>query len=326
MDKGKFVISLDFEMHWGFFDKRTLDDCKAQLSNIQTVIDKLLQMSQQYNSSITFATVGKMFGKDKDETTKYMPLRKPNYGNRALCAYDLFNSIAIDDQKFYFARDLIIKIKNDPLHEVCTHTFSHYYCYEYGQNTEDFKEDLASAIAIANNLDITTKSIVFPRNQILRNYLDVCEALGIETYRGHCKINFYDDFHKMKLKKYTMIILRQMDTYFNISGSNSFKLEDYNSKEAKLINIPASQFLRPYNSKLKFMETLKVDRIKNAMTKAAKRNEVYHLWWHPHNFANNMEENFKNLSDILQHYNTLNKMYNFESITMEKLGKEYRNS
>lgn len=326
MKNGKFVISLDFEMHWGFFDIKTLDECRSQLSNISMVIDKLLQLSQQYNTSITFATVGKMFAKDKSEVLKYIPDRMPDYRNSKLNAYNLLNNIAAIDQEFYFAQDLIKKIKADTLHEIGTHTFCHYYCYESGQNIEDFKEDLTSAIAIANNLDITIKSIVFPRNQVQKNYLQACEDLGIETYRGNCWFNFSNDARKLKLKEYGLVAIRVLDTYFNISGSNSFKLDDYNSKNSKLINIPASRFLRPYHSQLKFMEGLKVNRIKKGMTQAAKRNEVYHLWWHPHNFANNIEENFKNFSDILQHYAALNTKYNFESITMQRLGGDYRSS
>lgn len=326
MNNGKFVISLDFEMHWGFFDKRALDDSRSQLLNIHKVIDRLLQISKTYNVSITFATVGFLMAKDKEESMAYLPEKKPQYNNRVLDAYRLLNNIAPADQQFYFASDLVHEIHKDALHEIGTHTFSHYYCYEKGQTPQDFKDDLASAIAIANKLGVATKSIVFPRNQVLNDYLNVCEELGIETYRGHCKFNLYDDFREIKIKKYAMMVLRKFDSYFNISGSNSFKLEDYNSKTNTLINIPASRFLPPHNSKLKFMEPFKVDRIKKAMTKAAKRNEVYHLWWHPHNFANNLEENFMNLSEILQHYDTLKKTYNFESITMKKLGEDYRNS
>jgi len=326
INNGKFVISLDFELHWGFFDNRPLDDCRQQLSNINVVIDKLLYLSHLYNVSITFATVGKMFAKDKSEALKYLPRRKPNYKNTALNAYKLLNNISEDDQKFYFAQELIKKIETEKLHEICTHTFCHYYCYEIGQSIEDFKEDLMSAIAIAKDSGIATKSIVFPRNQVKESYLQVCEDLGIETYRGNCWFNFSNNARKLKLKEYGLVTLRVLDTYFNISGSNTFTLDTYNSKCSKLINIPASRFLRPYNSQLKFMEKLKINRVKKSMTKAAKRNEVYHLWWHPHNFANNIEENFKNFSDILKHYNSLKDRYNFESITMQKLGDEFRNS
>ena len=324
MKNGKFVISLDFELHWGFFDNRTLEDCRSQLLNINTVIDKLLQMSKEYNTSITFATVGMLFAKDKETVLDYVPKLKPNYTNKALDSYELLRGIEQKDQMIYFAQELVKNIENDPLHEVGTHTFCHYYCHEKGQNIQDFKADIESAIAIAKALNIETKSIVFPRNQVQQDYLKVCEDLGIETYRGNCWFNFNNDARKLILKEYGLILLRVVDSYFNISGSNSFKLKDHNTKDAKLINIPASRFLRPYNSRLKFIESLKVRRIKKAMTKAAKRNEVYHLWWHPHNFANNIEENFKNYSSILKHYKKLNVKYNFESITMQKLGEQYR--
>ncbi len=55
------------------------------------------------------------------------------------------------------------------------------------------------------------------------------------------------------------------------------------------------------------------------MTYAAKNNQVYHLWWHPHNFGNDLENNFKSLEKIIKHYSFLNKMYGFESKNMNNL-------
>ena len=55
------------------------------------------------------------------------------------------------------------------------------------------------------------------------------------------------------------------------------------------------------------------------MTYAAKRNETYHLWWHPHNFGANINENFKNLETIFKTYQKLNEIHNFQSITMTNL-------
>ncbi|TDU40003.1 polysaccharide deacetylase [Gelidibacter sediminis] len=324
MTNGKFVISLDFEKHWGFFDNRHLSECKSQLSNVDIVINQFLEQSRQHNVCITFATVGILFAKSKAEIYKFIPNLKPNYSNTSLDAYKLLQNMAVNDEKFYFGQDLVSQIKNDTLHEMATHTFSHYYCQENGQTDADFYADLTSAVAIASHLDISLKSIVFPRNQVNSSYLKICEELGIETYRGNCWFNFNNNPRKLKLIEYFLKTSRMIDSYLNLTGSNSFKLEDYNLKRSKLINIPASRFLRPYTPQLGFLEPLKINRIKNAMTKAAKRNEVYHLWWHPHNFANNINENFKNFSEILEHYSTLRKQYNFESITMQKLGEEYR--
>lgn len=58
------------------------------------------------------------------------------------------------------------------------------------------------------------------------------------------------------------------------------------------------------------------------MTHAAKKNLVYHLWWHPHNFGRNTERNIKMLDSILEHYAYLNKKYGFGSITMQGLSEQ----
>jgi hypothetical protein len=60
------------------------------------------------------------------------------------------------------------------------------------------------------------------------------------------------------------------------------------------------------------------------MTYAAKNNLVYHLWWHPHNFGVNLDQNIIMLNKILLHYKNLNKKYNFESITMSDLSNKLK--
>ncbi|MEO6135549.1 MAG: hypothetical protein ABIP35_10380, partial [Ginsengibacter sp.] len=110
-------------------------------------------------------------------------------------------------------------------------------------------------------------------------------------------------------------ILRVMDAYFNLSGQNTFVID---KKEQPLVNVPASKFLRPYSKRLSFLENLKFKRIKNAMVYAAKNNENYHLWWHPHNFGKNMDENLQFLERILIEFSALKKQYGFVSKSMNE--------
>jgi hypothetical protein len=58
------------------------------------------------------------------------------------------------------------------------------------------------------------------------------------------------------------------------------------------------------------------------MTYAARNNLLYHLWWHPHNFGKDQEQNFAFLRDILSHYQKLNQDYGFTSITMGGLAEQ----
>lgn len=78
----------------------------------------------------------------------------------------------------------------------------------------------------------------------------------------------------------------------------------------------SSRFLRPYSKQLAVLENLRLRRIKNGLTKAAKDNEFYHLWWQLHNFGKNIEENLQFLEEILKHVDFLRERYNFQSMHM----------
>ena len=64
------------------------------------------------------------------------------------------------------------------------------------------------------------------------------------------------------------------------------------------------------------LENLKLRRIRNSMTYAAKNNLLYHLWWHPHNFGQNTDKNMDTLKRVLEHYKKLELKYGFRSLTM----------
>ena len=55
------------------------------------------------------------------------------------------------------------------------------------------------------------------------------------------------------------------------------------------------------------------------MEKAAKNGELYHLWWHPHNFSVNTAENISQVEKIISHYKELNSKYGFESLNMGEI-------
>ena len=63
---GHFVISLDYELHWGIFDKRSVSSYEQNLKNTRKAIEKLLVLSDKYDIKLTFATVGFLFAKDKN--------------------------------------------------------------------------------------------------------------------------------------------------------------------------------------------------------------------------------------------------------------------
>ena len=53
------------------------------------------------------------------------------------------------------------------------------------------------------------------------------------------------------------------------------------------------------------------------MTTAARDSKGYHLWWHPHNFGQNLEANLDGLSQIIRHFATLRDHFGMQSTAME---------
>lgn len=328
LKRGQFVISLDFELYWGVRDKRKLTDYGPSLRKVHELLPDMLQMFREYNIKATFATVGLLFAKNKEELVKYSPEIKPSYSDPTLSPYsDNFAGVkeSFKTDPYHYAWDLLQLIGQEyPEHEIGTHTFSHYYCQEAGQTLDEFRADLASAVTIAKAKGIDLSSLVFPRNQYNPEYLAVCKELGILTYRGNEKAWYFapDSKEDTTLKKK---IYRTLDCYVNISGHNCYKLTDLKSQLP--YNIPSSRFLRPYMDKGgPLVEHFKLKRIKESMTYAAKNNLLYHLWWHPHNFGKNTERNMDSLKSVLDNYKKLNLQYGFRSVNMKDCATMIDNS
>lgn len=327
---GYFIVSLDFELHWGVFDKRSVESYKESLLQVRPVIERLLVLADKYNVKLTFATVGFLFAKDKNQLLHYLPKQKPTYSEEKYSPYPLIASIGNSEEEdpFHYAYSVIKQIRDNVNHEIGTHTFSHFYCHHLGQTVEQFEDDLKSAIAIAETLDIKLESIVTPRNMMDtkykedKPYLEVCNKLSIIAFRGKEKKQIYN-IHTTKFYKnwYLFKMLRMLDCYINITGYNTYDM-DMMYQQGKPLNMPSSRFLRPFNNKLSFLEPLKVRRIKKAMWQAAKKGRLFHLWWHPHNFGKNTDKNFKNIEAIFKEYKVLNKTFGFKSKTMTSLAKE----
>ena len=313
---GAFVISLDYELVWGVWDVATKEKYGAHIIGVKEVIPALLTAFENHNIKATFATVGLLFSKDKDELTKFIPDKKPAYSNPEYNVYiKEFATIGNNekDDPYHFGYSLFEMIRQSP-HEMATHTFSHYFCLEEGQSAAEFDADIKAALKIAKAKNINISSLVFPRNQINEAYLPVLADNGIHVYRGNPESWIYKP-RKFSAEVPFIRLCRLLDTYFPVSGYNTFSV----TKENELpVNVPASRFLKPYNKNLAWLEKLKLKRIMNEMTYAAKNKEFYHLWWHPHNFGVNIAENMENLTTLLKHYQLLHSKYGFASLTMNE--------
>ncbi|RYY66350.1 MAG: hypothetical protein EOO12_04480 [Chitinophagaceae bacterium] len=322
MPQGKFVVSLDFELYWGVRDTLSLEKYGANIRGEQTVIPRTLDLFGTYGIRATFAVVGFLFFETKEQLLAHLPERVPHYDDHDFTPYDgYFAEVGTDYRSdlYHFAPHLIELIRRQPQHELATHTYSHYYCLEPGQTVADFEADLEMAIRVAADRGIRFRSLVFPRNQFNNEYLEVCLRHGITCVRSNEKSWLYEPRNR---KQETLLrrSLRLLDAYLPLSGNHNWSPRAVSPKEP--VYVPSSGFLRPYLPALRPFEGLRLRRIKAAMTDAARKGLVYHLWWHPHNFGINQDENFAFLEAILQHYRDLQGRYGFSSCTMHEMAEE----
>lgn len=308
--KGIFTISLDFEKFWGVAGQKTIENYGENILNVKEVVEKLLTLFKKYDINVTWAFVGFMGYENIDELKNAINFDIPKYKNIQQSTYTLL-SLKEDISKYLFLSDNELeKIKNNKGQELASHSFSHIYCYEDGVTVSDFINDVKAFKIVANKIAFTPKSFIFPRNQVKEDCINVLHQNGYFSYRGN-EENYGFTGNTLIHKIY-----RQLNLLFNISGHNTFKV-----KSEKILNIKGSSFLHPVSTNFKIINYLRKKRIQNAMTYAAKNNEIYHLWWHPHNFGANMDKNLGNLEALLIHYISLKEKYGYSSMNMEQIAE-----
>lgn len=310
---GHLVISLDFELLWGIFDKVNYLEKERYFENTRKVIPEILRLFSEYGISCTWATVGMLFHETWGEWEKNIPNSRPGYKRSTLSAYEYGGKLKNQKgtEKLVFAKELVQKINETPGQEIGTHTYSHYYCLENGQTLETFKLDLEKSIELAKKMGIEMKSLVFPRNQFNEAYLKICVEQGIESVRSNPADWYWRDTQKDSLPTK---IFRTADAYIG-KNNKAYKISSLKKEQGKPLSQPASRLLRPFSGN-KIMNKIKLERIRSEMSSAAKNGAIYHLWWHPHNFGNHPGESVEELKLILAHFKKCQKEYDFLSTNM----------
>jgi len=313
--KGIFIVSLDFELNWGVHDVFSLEQYGENLKGVRTAIPRMLALFEQFDIHATWATVGMLCFDSKEELMGNLPLVQPKYENEAYSSYGKLVTVGENEEQdpYHFGLSLVRQIASSPNQEIGTHTFSHYYCLENGQNAEQFEADLITSIKVCSIDGQPIRSLVFPRNQWNKNYLQLCKDAGIVSFRGN-EENWMYKAGRFGSQSKVKRMLRLLDCYINISGQNTYPIDSVEMEP--LTNLRSSRFLRPFSQRLRGMEPLRLRRIKKGIESAARKGEVFHLWWHPHNFGRNTDENISFLTEILQYVEEMKVKYGFQSFNM----------
>ena len=312
---GALVISLDFELHWGVRDKRSVDGpYRENLLGARTAIPQILDLFEEFGVGATWATVGFLFARNRRERDEFLPLIRPQYKNDKLDAYSEPTGDNEDDDPLHYAPSLVARIAKTPKQEIATHTFSHYYCQEPGETREAFAADIESATAIGRRYGFDIRSIVFPRNQFRAGYEGVLKEAGITCYRGN-EPNWMYRPRPRGEETLAVRAPRLIDGYISLSGPKFIRWEEI-AQPGGICDVRASMFLRPYSTQRKSLEPIRLRRIAGGIRAAAKNRGIFHLWWHPHNFGKNIPENLEFLRSVLKVFAEQRQVHGMQSLSM----------
>lgn len=314
MNQSAFVVSLDFEQHWGVYDHSTVSAYRRRLDGGRRAIPQILDRFAAAGIHASWATVGLLLCEGREDALAQYP-NHPAYHELGVRIQDVIrrSGDSETDDPYHYALSLAQRIAAVPGQEIATHTFSHYYCLERGPSTRDFEKDLEAAKKVASRHGIELTSIVFPRNQYSPAHLAACRRQGIKAFRGNPKADPYLPRKAAETTRRARLT-RLLDAYVEVVSTDA--LLSHPSEEEGLINVPASRFLRPVSRLDRCLSRLRLRRICGEMTRAAQQGADYHLWWHPHNFGRRAKENLALLDAIIAHYTELRGRHGMASMTI----------
>lgn len=320
--KGILIVSLDFELYWGVRDIAGLDRYKDRLLAARAAVPGLLKLFADYQLHATWATVGMLFFGSKRDLLRSIPTPLPQYSRSELSPYQDLEDLGSDEylDPYHYGQSLIQAIASTPHQEIGTHTFSHFYCLEDGQNCNTFRADLKAAVSAAKRLGVDIRSLVFPRNQVNQEYLTVCAELGIKAYRGNNAGWMYAPRPRHKesvVRRGTRLI----DFYLNLSGHNTYNPND--AWGTLPVNVPSSRYLWMGSRWLRLLEPIRMRRMREEMSYAARHGRIYHLWFHPEDVGLDMERNLSFVRRVLDLFAGMREKGAIESLNMNEFVQRF---
>ncbi len=260
---GTFIFSLDTEIAWGT-DTIVLPRYAHCFDHYQTILRRLIDLLDQYDIPTTWAVVGQLMLPETDVRASVV---QPAHWYHAPYVLDWIRSAKTQ-------------------HEIGTHTFSHIYTDEPATSREVWETDLAQCQALHQALGLQLRSIVYPRNQI--KYLDSLSKYGIVAYRG---IEGNRERERRGIAHLANRALALQPPTYDLAPC---KVNN------QLVNLPASQFLLAYDGiRGRIPTASRVRQARLGIEQAVRKNELYHLWFHPFNLGTSPRM-FEALEQILR--------------------------
>ncbi|MDZ5810212.1 polysaccharide deacetylase family protein [Halorubrum sp. AD140] len=278
---GSVVLSLDAELGWGHHDLPSppADRVEAGRNGWRDSLDLL----DEYDVPATWAVVGHLFLHDCDGRHNSHPTPEEWFA-RERRAWS-------DRRELRFAPNLVAAIADaDADHEIGCHTFSHVEFGDPRTTPEIARAELVASLeaAAAASIQPEMTSVVFPRNSV--GHRDVIAQCGFTCYRGTSPTA--EAFGPSAIRKIGYLV-----------GSTP-PLVEPRVDEYGLVDVPASMYLFSFEGPARRAFELAgrdpvVAAARRGIDAAARRDRVFHLWYHPNNLVT--DGDVARLRAILEH-------------------------
>ena len=323
-EPGAFVVSLDFELAWGFGNGVVEDEVqRTRILKARGLVPQILDTFGEFDVAATWAVVGFLFAESRVDLEELSPSVRPAYDDPSLSTYVAVIGESEVDDPLHYAPSLIRAIRDSPRQEIATHTFSHYYCLEPGQSRDSFSADLEAAIAVAKGYGVELRSIVFPRNQHNLDYDDLLVSHGITGFRGNPRDRAWTFRDSRESRRWDKRARRFIDAYGAPTGAGTTHWYEI-LQPSGLSDVRASLALSPYRPSVRFLEEWRLKRVLEGVRCAARESRIFHVWWHPHNFASFPQQNMAFLRRILAEVSRCRSEHGLQSLTMGEVDRLVR--
>jgi len=182
--------------------------------------------------------------------------------------------------------DIVNSIKKEKIHELASHSYSHEIFDKISTKKADNE--------IKKNI---SKSFVFPRNKI--NYLEILNKYKFTSYRAKDR------------SEYELLL-----PVFPPTNNPKIK--------KGLLEIPSSMYFVSGRSIRKYIPFgLRFVKCKLGIDKAINKKEIFHLWFHPIDFADNTDNLMIEFEQILKYVDKKRSEKLLNIKTMDQIVKEF---
>jgi len=207
--------------------------------------------------------------------------------------------------------DIVKMIQNTPNQEIACHSFTHPIFSEAICDQKTAEKEIKNCQIVAKNFGIKLKSFVFPKN--IPGHFTILKKYGFSNFRGEKPYWFakIPHFHKLlKILDFLLVLPPPVSKPLKTSSG--------------LINIPGSMYYVSCRGLRKFIPIkVRVLKAKKGLIRAAKEKKIFHLWFHPIDFAKNTKKMFAGFEEILKYAVKLRNENKLEIKSMKQIAEEF---